>query len=204
MQRSRSRSSIDFAWLAALGVCGALSACGGSGPDPVADTTSCGPSGATDTSMVATGTGASFNFGPFTSSINNDCPVSGAPAGVVSVTLFANQTNPAGQVIGKITLCISRPDLLARSAQALVKEQQGTDGVHLVDLDAMASNCSYSIAKDKAILGTASATGLCSNGADPAGFALEVHGTLTLTRTCDIAVDTLDVELGGRVAVNPR
>jgi hypothetical protein len=198
MQRSRFPSNTRLA------LCGVLCACGGSGPDPVVDTASCGPGGATDTSMVATGAGASFNFGPFTSSINNDCPVTGAPAGVVSVTLFGNQTNSAGQVIGKVTLCISRPDLLAQSSQSLVKEQQGTDGVHLVDLDAMAGSCSYSIATDQPILGTAAATGLCRNGADPAGFALDVHATLTLTRTCDIAVDTLGVELGGRVAVTPR
>lgn len=190
---SRSR------FLLATSLAGALSlswAAAGCGDDPA----SCGPGSIASPGVSATGGSITLSFGQFTSGINNDCPSPGTPAGLISVTVFGTQTNGTGM----LTLCVSRPDLLAGQPQPLVEDVPGSAGVLVVDIDGTLDGCEFSIDTDQPISGTATTQGLCGNGTDPAGFALEVHGALTLTRTCGTTVDTLAIQLDGRVPVMPR
>jgi hypothetical protein len=170
----------------------ALAGCGGGD--------SCGTSGAPSTGLVATGadSAATLTFGDLHAGLNNDCPAPGAPAGVTSLTVQGTQTDAGAQ--GFITLCISRPDLLATKPQDL-----GLNGsaaaAQLVDATGTANNCSLAIDTAQPAAGTVSADGLCQDGGDPAGFALVVDATLHLQRTCNTAVDSIAVTLRGRVAV---
>lgn len=156
---------------------------------------SCGPAGAPDVGLVASGDAVTLTFGHLTSGLNRDCPASGAPDGVISMTIQGTQTD--GQ--GRITLCVGRPDLLAGQALAL-----GIDAgaaVQVIDLAGTANNCTFAVDRNRVPSGTASASGLCGNGSDAAGFALVLDGAATLTRTCGTAVDPVPVTLRGRVAV---
>jgi hypothetical protein len=188
MPRSRFLSSTSLALaIAASGATG----CGGS------DDNTCGPGNAPEVGLTATGGATTLSFGELTSGINNDCPTANTPEGVISVTIFGVQTGGTGT----LTLCIARPDLLARQAQPLVEELPGLVGVHVVNLNAMANGCSFSIDTAQPITGSATSTGLCDNGANPSGFALTLDGALSFKRTCGTTTDTLNVALAGSVAV---
>jgi hypothetical protein len=162
------------------------------------DADSCGPGGAPDVGVVATGGGVTMTFGNLVGRVNNDCRTSDAPSGVISVTLTGQQSDGSGQ----ITLCIARPDLLAKQSQPLVADVPGSGGILIVDLDGSAVNCSFSVDQTMPVTGSATSTGLCSNGSDPAGFALSLDGAVALKRTCGTTVDSLSVSLRGRVAVD--
>jgi hypothetical protein len=181
MSRLRFLSSTSVALLA-----GAATAAG-CGDD------SCGPGGAPEVGLVASGDAVTFTYGQLHGGLNGDCPAAGAPAGVTSLTI----TGTAG---GLVTLCVERPDLLARQAQALGPNVAGS-AVHIVDLGGDANSCRFAIDPSQPVAGTASATGLCGNGADPAGFALVVDGSATLRRTCGSTIDAVPVTLHGRIAV---
>jgi len=116
---------------------------------------------------------------------------------VIPLTIAGMQTD-AGST-GLITLCIGRPDLLAGQPLALGAEPS-TD-VHVVDLNGSAGGCTVTVNRGSPPGGTASASGLCGNGSDAAGFALTIDATVALTRTCGSTVDTVPVTLHGRVAV---
>lgn len=180
-------SRLPFLFVTSL----ALAGCSGSGD-------SCGTSGAPSTGLVATNadSSATLTFGDLHAGLNNDCPAAGAPTGVTSLTVQGTQTGAQGF----ITLCISRPDLLAQKPQDL-----GLNGsaaaAELVDTTGTANNCSLAIDTSQPAAGTVSADGLCQDGGDPAGFALIVDATLHLARTCNTAVDSIAVTLRGRVAV---
>jgi hypothetical protein len=169
----------------------ALTACGGGGGD-------CGPGGAPSTGLVATTAdhAATLTFGGLHAGLNNDCPASDAPSGVISLTVQGTQTDGTGFV----TLCIARPDLLARQAQDLALDVAGAP-TRLIDASGTSNNCSLQIDTTQPATGTVSASGLCDDGGDPAGFALVVDGALHLQRTCNTTVDSLAVTLRGRVAV---
>ena len=167
-----------------------LGACGGDD--------SCGTMGAPAVGLVASSAMVTLTFGNLTASENNDCPATGAPAGVVSLTLTGAQTDGTGL----ITLCIGRPDQLDTMALAL-----GTD-VKLVDVTGTETNgtgvaCSYTIDNTQAPTGTATGKGVCDNGSDATGFELIVNGSLSLGRTCGTVVDTTPVTLAGTIAVTP-
>lgn len=159
---------------------------------------SCGPGGAPDTGLVASGDAVTLTYGRLASGLNNDCPARDAPSGVISLTIRGMQTDGTGAV----TLCVARPDLLARQAQALGLDVAGTE-VRIVDVNGTANACSVAIDRSQPATGTATSSGLCGNGSDAAGFALEIDGSLSLTRTCGTAVDSIRVTLHGRVAVAP-
>jgi hypothetical protein len=165
------------------------------------DGDTCGPGGAPTTGLVATNADGStkLTFGDLHAGLNNDCPASDAPAGVVSLTVQGTQSDAGTQ--GFITLCIARPDLLAKQAQDLQLDVAGAEA-KLVDASGTASNCSLQIDPAQPATGTVSASGLCASGGDPAGFALVVDGALHLQRTCNTAVDSIAVTLRGRVAVS--
>ena len=139
---------------------------------------------------------AKLTFGGLHAGLDNDCPASDAPSGVVSLTVQGTQTDGTGFV----TLCISRPDLLASQAQPLQLDVAGAQA-RLIDATGTANNCNLAIDPAQPASGTLSASGLCGNGSDAAGFALVVDGALHLQRTCNTAVDSIAVTLRGRVAV---
>ena len=184
---SPSRTSLVAAGAAVLAV--VATGCGGGDQ--------CGPGSASMRGLTVTGPEVTLTYGALTSGLNNDCPASNAPAGVVSLTIFGTQALGGGA----ITLCISRPDLLAKGSQELGHDA-APSAVRIVDLNADADICFYTIDRSKPITGTATASGLCDNGNDPAGFALTLDGTLTLSRTCDNNIDdTVQVTLNGTNAV---
>jgi hypothetical protein len=189
MSPLRSPSNIRLALVLA---CGALGAAGCS-----SSSDSCGPGGAPTGGAVATGTNVTLTYGSFVGGVNNDCPAAGAPAGVISVTIHATQSDGTGQ----LTLCVSRPDLLASRSQALGGDASAE--VRVVDLAGTTSSggCGLTVDPTMPVAGTASSSGLCDDGSDPAGFALVLDGTLALTRTCGDVVDSVAVTLRGRVAV---
>jgi len=163
---------------------------------------SCGPGGAPDSGLVASSDMVTLTYGNLASSLNNDCPAVNQPTGVFSMTIIGHQ---AGSVLststGLLTLCIARPDLLAKQAQML-----GTDAgapVRVVDLSGDANGCSFTVDKTQPTTGNATSRGLCGNGSDAAGFAIELTGSLTLNRTCGTTSDSIQVTLHGKVAVAP-
>lgn len=158
---------------------------------------SCGPGGAPEVGLVASGTGATLTYGQLTGSLNNDCPDPAAPSGVTSLSIEGTQSD--GQ--GRITLCVGRPDLLAKQALALGGNTAGTP-VRVIDFAGSANSCTFALDSSGTPTGTASASGLCGNGSNAAGFALVLDGSLPLTRTCGGTVDSLPVALHGRVAVH--
>jgi hypothetical protein len=157
---------------------------------------SCGPGGAPAVGLVASGSAVTLTYGQLTGSLNNDCPDAAAPAGVVSLSIEGAQSD--GQ--GRITLCVGRPDLLAK--QPLTLGNTASAQVRVVDFAGTANNCAFAIDATGAPSGTASSSGMCGNGSDAAGFALVLDGSLPLTRTCGTTVDSLSVTLRGRVAVH--
>jgi hypothetical protein len=100
---------------------------------------------------------------------------------------------------GRITLCIGRPDLLETRELSLGFDAAAS--VRVVDLVGSDISCTFTADRTMPLAGMAHASGLCENGADPAGFALMVDATLSLTRTCGTTKDTTGVILHGRVAV---
>ena len=159
---------------------------------------SCGPGGAPDTGLIAGGDAVTLTYGHLTGGLNNDCPADDAPPGVISLSIHGTQSDGSGLV----TLCVARPDRLAKQAQALALNVAGAQ-VRLFDLSGSANSCSFTIDHSKPSSGTASSSGLCGNGGDAAGFALTLDGALSLSRTCGATVDSIRVTLHGRVAVAP-
>jgi hypothetical protein len=189
MSLSRFRSVTRLVALGALGALTSAASCGG-------DDDSCGPGSAPDVGLVATGDGASLTFGALVAGPNGDCPVAGAPEGLKSLTIAGTGAG------GFFTLCVSRPDLLARQPQALALDVPGVPAeARIVDVTGTANNCQFTIDRAKPASGTVSATGLCGDGTDAAGFALVVDGALSLTRTCGQTVDSIAITLRGTVAV---
>ena len=146
----------------------------------------------------------SFEYGGFQAGLNNDCP---GQDGVVSVTVFGAQVDPAGAAF--LTLCLPRPDLLeAGTAYPLRPDVQPVpegDRVQVIDVDAdHADDCTWSL-DGGALDATASFEGVCDDGADPAGFALTLDGTVTLREDCPATPPVnVEVTLGGTVRVTPQ
>lgn len=197
MSLSRFPSNTSLASLFASLVASlvASGACGGGHAAP--DAASCGPGDAPVTGLVASGGGLTLTYGQLHGSPNRDCPSAGAPSGVISLSIGGMQTDAGSS--GLITLCVGRPDLLARQSLALGAEPN-TD-VHVVDLSGTVNGCTLTVDRSQPPGGTASSSGLCGNGSDAAGFALTIDATLRLTRTCGATVDAVPVTLRGRVAV---
>lgn len=183
MQRLLFLSSTSLA-LVTLATLGALSACGDD---------SCGPGTAPDFGILASSADVTLNYGNLTSGQNNDCPDPDAPAGVISVTIQGMQLNGPGL----LTLCVGRPDLLAKGSIPL-----GTAGARIIDLNgADDAGCMYAFDSSRPVTGDVSSSGLCDNGANPAGYALTVDGNISLKRTCVTTIDTIAVSFDGTAAV---
>ena len=197
MSPSRSRSSTDRALLAlapplsmALALLSLASACGDD---------DCGPGDAPARGVTASASDVTLTYGDLTSLEGNDCPAPDAPEGVISLSIEGRQVDGPGL----FTLCIPRPDLLDSAPRMLGPIQSSADA-QIVDLNGEADGCSYAIDPTTPPTGSAIGLGVCGNGNDPAGFALDFDGAVSLTRTCDGTIDSISVALTGRVAVHPR
>jgi hypothetical protein len=194
--RFRSATSVALASVTLAGVAlASVTLVGAAGCSDDGD--SCGPGNAPAAGLVASAGAVTLTYGQLISRPGNDCPTSGAPAGVVSLTIEATQTDGTGL----FTLCVGRPDLLARQAQALGGDTAGVE-VRLIDFTGAGGGCSFALDRSQPITGTATSTGMCGNGEDAAGFALTVNGSASLTRTCGATVDAVTVAIQGRVAVD--
>jgi hypothetical protein len=141
----------------------------------------------------------SLAYGGMSALAGNDCPDPDAPAGVVSISIEGRTADATGLV----TLCIPRPDRLMERGRTLGTALSTAD-VRIFDLGGTAGGCSYALDSTRPPIGTATGTGVCSDGTDPAGFAIELDGNVSLRRTCGQTIDLIAVTLSGRVAVSLR
>ena len=123
---------------------------------------------------------------------NNDCRDPMAPDGVISLTIDGTQTD-AAQII---TLCIPRPDLLMVGDPMPI----GT-GIRIIDLLGEKDGCTYAFESTRPVTGTVAAIGMCDNGTNDAGYALNFDGNISLRRMCPTMSDTIAVGISGKVAV---
>jgi hypothetical protein len=184
MSRCRFRSATSLALALALA--------------PGCSDDDCGPGSAPAAGLVASGSAVTLTYGNLRSTVGNDCPSAGAPEGVISLTIESTQTDGSGL----FTLCIGRPDQLAERAQSLGCDLPGV-AARIIDFTGTAGGCTLALDDEAPVTGDATSAGMCGNGDDPAGFALTVTGTATLTRTCGTTIDSVAVTLNGRVAVLP-
>jgi len=157
---------------------------------------SCGPGDAPTVGLVAGSVDVTLTFGNMTSRAGNDCPDASAPTGVVSVSIEGTQSDGTGI----ITLCVPRPDLLMEGNRTLGFTISSAD-IRIIDLHGSANNCTYALDTTRPPTGTGGGSGVCKNGVDKAGFAIELDGAVSLRRTCGATVDTIAVKLTGSVAV---
>jgi hypothetical protein len=157
---------------------------------------SCGPGDAPKVGLVAGSVDVTLTYGNMTSRAGNDCPDPSAPAGVVAVSIEGTQSDGSGL----ITLCVPRPDLLVQGGRSLGTTVSTAD-IRIIDLHGSSGACTYALDSTRPPTGTGGAAGVCNNGIDKAGFALELDGAISLRRTCDATVDTVAVKLTGAVAV---
>ena len=152
---------------------------------------SCGPGDAPEFGLVASSGEVQLTYGGFTSGANNDCRDPMAPEGVISLTLEGTQQGAASI----ITLCIPRPDLLIKMEQPI------GEGLRIIDLNGEKDGCSYAYDSSRIATGTVRAIGMCDNGTNDAGYALDIDGNISLRRTCGTTIDTIAVGFRGTVAI---
>ena len=154
---------------------GVLAGCPSDGP-------AVGPKAHPHGITASNGSDITLTFGALSSLAGNDCPDPDAPAGVVSLSIEGTLVGDTG----RITFCIPRPDLLA-DGRALGTTSTWRDAV--VDFRGAANGCTFARDTAKPPTGTGTGTGVCKNGTDAAGFALEVAGTVHVKRTCGATVN---------------
>jgi hypothetical protein len=147
---------------------------------------------------ASNGSDITLTYGNLSSLSGNDCPASDAPSGVISLSIEGMQVGGTGL----ITLCIPRPDLLADGRTLGTTGNMGQ--LRAIDFSGMANGCTFTLDTSMPPTGTGTGTGVCKNGTDAAGFALELAGTINLRRTCGAAVDSVALTLAGKVAVSSR
>ncbi len=162
------------------------------------DDASCGP-GAAGATLTLTVGGEVVTYGEFTSSVNNDCTI--FETGVISVTIHGNQIGGTGA----LTLCLPRPDLLDAETVAFAPTRlppAADDRVQLVDASAtLAASCSIVREQASVPAATATFTGYCAGGTDPAGYGLTLAGAVGLRRTCAGNTESVAGTLAGSAAV---
>lgn len=160
---------------------------------------SCGPQGAPTGGLQVSSVEVALSYENLSGLAGNDCPDPDAPAGVVSISIEGTQEGGGGL----ITLCVPRPDLLDSGPRTLGTSLSMAD-VRIFDLQGTADGCTYTLDATRPPTGTAIGLGVCGNGDDAAGFALDLDGAVSLRRTCGATVDTIAVTIKGRVAVSRR
>jgi hypothetical protein len=183
--------AIAIAIAIAAAAIAALAACG--------DDTDCGPGDAPASGItVATPDGA-ITYGAFTSSPNNDCTPADGQLTSLTVDGVQQQPTPVGMFTPHLALCITRPE--RTGADPVPFGLTDDDPINLVSVNAEAGGCTFALDRSTAPEATATFTGYCADGSDPAGYAIELAGSVTLARTCGADIDTVTVELGGAAAV---
>jgi hypothetical protein len=199
MRRSPSRSRTDAGPASALAV--ALGLGGAAVLAGCSDDDSCGPGMAAADGLTLTVGSETVTYGSFTAGANNDCRLSTAPDGVISVTVEGAQVGGTFPFV----LCLPRPDLLGADPFPLAPSRPTpieSDRVMLVDASAsLAGGCT--IAKDVTQMpsGTARFLGYCDGGTNRAGYAIELDGTVPLIRTCGATMENVSGTIAGTVAV---
>jgi hypothetical protein len=180
-----------------------LAACGDDAPEV------CGPSDDAGDGITVSAESQVFRFASFTAGANNDCPAPSPPAGLISVTIFSQQVEPAGT--GLITLCLPRPDLVEGVAVEVPLDPDNhpaeeDDRAHVIDVAAdLGNGCRWTADPATPPDGTATFTGVCGGGEDERGFELALAGTVTLIERCTGMPDrTLEATLAGSVVVTPE
>ncbi len=145
-------------------------------PAACGDDTPCGPGDAPDNGLVADlGGGDQLTFGSFTSSANNDCSVAGSPT---SLTVNGVQM---GQPSFHVTFCLPRPDQIGGAAIELTDDSR----VQVININAdLGGGCLLTMDPAGSPSGTITFVGYCSDGSDPAGYAIQLAGTVPGFRTC--------------------
>ena len=156
----------------------------------------CGPMGAAKDGLTASASDVTLTFGNLTSRAGSDCPDPDAPSGVIAVTIEGMQTDGTGF----ITLCIPRPDNLELGNRSLGLTTSMAD-IRIIDVEGSANNCTYGIDRTRPPTGKGAGLGVCGNGTDKAGFAIDLDGAVSLRRTCGTTIDTVAVKLVGKIAV---
>lgn len=192
MRRSRFLSSTSALLL--LGGC--------PGDDTVCEP---GPGDGPADGLTVSAEGTTITYASLASGANNDCPFVGSPEGVISVTIGGAQSSPAG--VGVISFCLPQPDLLVGGGEFPLDADnhpaREDDRVHVIDVEAtISADCRWVHDPEDPPDGTATFTGFCANGTDPAGFGLTLEGWVPVTERCTGLPDReLDVRLEGTVAV---
>lgn len=191
MQHSRFLSSTSALLLA----CAALAACAGCDGDD-----ECGPGAAGD-AIVVSEADTTLTYGGLTSLTGRDCQVPDAPEGVIALSITGTQLEEGST--GRLTLCIPRPDLLAEGGRTFGTALSMAD-IRIIDVKGMSNGCSYMFDSSRVPTGTGGASGVCKNGTDSAGFALDVDAKFSLKRTCGAVMDVVGVSMVGTVEVADR
>jgi hypothetical protein len=189
-----SRSRFLWSTSAALAALAALGGLGGCSDD------SCGTHGAPATIAVA-GDAVTITYSELTSLAANDCTLPGMPDGVVSISIEGTQID--GNRDGRITLCIPRPDQLNAGMKS-VGTAISTADVRIIDLHGSFESCTFTLDSATLPTGTGGSEGVCANGTDAAGFALDLDAGVMMKRTCGATIDTVPAVLRGRVAIAKR
>lgn len=158
----------------------------------------CGPGEAPADGLTITAEGVTLTYANATSSPNNDCPVDGA---ATALTIDITQSDPATAVRRPLILCIPRPDQVGTAPIDLA---DGTDftKIQLIDVFAEANGCLISFDRTRTFSGTATFSGFCSDGTDPAGYALALDATIPATRDCPAGPDAaITITVSGELSV---
>lgn len=150
------------------------------------------------TTITATNADVTLTYGNLSSLSGNDCPAPDAPAGVISLSIEGTEVGGTG----RLTFCIPRPDLLSKGRALGTTGSMGE--ARIVDFTGTANGCTFTLDSQMLPTGTATGTGVCKNGTDPAGFALAITGTVHLRRTCGASVDSVVLAIAGDVAITSR
>jgi hypothetical protein len=169
----------------------------------------CGTVGGDETIEVASDE-RSVRFGLVTAGANNDCPAPAPPDGLISVTVFAEQVEPAGAAV--LTFCLPRPDLLEGdeggvTVPLLPDTQPAGEGdrVHLIDVQAAhPDGCRWEGAVGAVPSGTVTFRGLCGDAVDEGAWDLTIDAEVDVTETCEGEPDVdVAVTIEGTATVTP-
>lgn len=137
----------------------------------------CGPGEATADGVSMEIDGTALSYGSFTSSPNNDCPGDGP----TSLTIEGRQLSPpptAGTFA--LTFCLPNPDDIGSDPIEL----EGDSLVEVVDISGEADGCTFLIDRTRPRTGTIAFIGYCDDGSNPAGYAIELDGSVPVLQTC--------------------
>ncbi len=158
--------------------------------------------GASKAGLAVSSADVTIVYENLTSLAGNDCPDPDAPEGVISISIEGHQV---GNPSGLLTLCIPRMDLMMvpGSGHSLGTSQSMAD-VRIFDMSGEYEGCTFAFDSTRPPTGNVGAIGVCGNGDSESGFALDIDGNVSLRRTCGTTIDSVAVELKGKIAVARR